>query len=222
MDFAGLFRGLAAIDYAGPLTFESFSSAVVSPDLSNNLWVPPGMPSWRTDRMCSVSRGRLAALDMRMHLARRQAARTQLPWAAPAAAGACGATFGVTRQTWQRMHAASSTRSGVRHASRRRKLGAAGRLQVARHLPGFCLFATLQEAYATVAYAPPPAAYAVAKTCSSLVLMAVKMASMEHKYPLGGCKGAPGKPGCHGTAKKAHYRSRGTGVEAGNIRRRMG
>lgn len=39
VDFAGLFRGLAAIDYAGPLTFESFSSAVVSPDLSNNLCV---------------------------------------------------------------------------------------------------------------------------------------------------------------------------------------
>ena len=39
VDFQGLFRGLAAIDYAGPLTFESFSSAVVSPSLSNTLCV---------------------------------------------------------------------------------------------------------------------------------------------------------------------------------------
>ena len=39
MDFQGLFRGLAAIGYAGPLTFESFSSAVVSPSLSNTLCV---------------------------------------------------------------------------------------------------------------------------------------------------------------------------------------
>lgn len=39
VDFQGLFRGLAAIDYKGPLTFESFSSAVVSPSLSNTLCV---------------------------------------------------------------------------------------------------------------------------------------------------------------------------------------
>lgn len=39
VDFQGLFRGLAAIDYTGPLTFESFSSAVVSPSLSNTLCV---------------------------------------------------------------------------------------------------------------------------------------------------------------------------------------
>ena len=39
VDFQGLFRGLAAIGYAGPLTFESFSSAVVSPSLSNTLCV---------------------------------------------------------------------------------------------------------------------------------------------------------------------------------------
>ena len=39
VDFAGLFRGLAAIDYQGPITFESFSSAVVSPELSNTLCV---------------------------------------------------------------------------------------------------------------------------------------------------------------------------------------
>jgi D-psicose/D-tagatose/L-ribulose 3-epimerase len=39
VDFEGLFRGLAEIDYRGPITFESFSSAVVSEDLSNNLCV---------------------------------------------------------------------------------------------------------------------------------------------------------------------------------------
>ncbi|CAL8467552.1 g7090 [Coccomyxa elongata] len=39
VDFQGLFRGLAASGYTGPLTFESFSSAVVSPSLSNTLCV---------------------------------------------------------------------------------------------------------------------------------------------------------------------------------------
>ncbi|KAK9909828.1 hypothetical protein WJX75_008097 [Coccomyxa subellipsoidea] len=39
VDFTGLFRGLAASGYTGPLTFESFSSAVVSPSLSNTLCV---------------------------------------------------------------------------------------------------------------------------------------------------------------------------------------
>jgi D-psicose/D-tagatose/L-ribulose 3-epimerase len=39
VDFQGLFNALAAQAYTGPLTFESFSSAVVSPDLSNNLCV---------------------------------------------------------------------------------------------------------------------------------------------------------------------------------------
>ncbi|KAF6263003.1 xylose isomerase domain-containing protein [Scenedesmus sp. NREL 46B-D3] len=39
VDFTGLFRGLADIKYTGPITFESFSSAVVSPELSNNLCV---------------------------------------------------------------------------------------------------------------------------------------------------------------------------------------
>lgn len=39
VDFEGLFRGLAAINYKGPITFESFSSEVVSPDLSNTLCV---------------------------------------------------------------------------------------------------------------------------------------------------------------------------------------
>lgn len=39
VDFKGLFNALAAIGYEGPITFESFSSAVVSEDLSNNLCV---------------------------------------------------------------------------------------------------------------------------------------------------------------------------------------
>jgi D-psicose/D-tagatose/L-ribulose 3-epimerase len=44
VDFTGLFRGLKQIDYQGIVTFESFSSAVVDPDLSytlaiwRNLW----------------------------------------------------------------------------------------------------------------------------------------------------------------------------------------
>lgn len=44
VDFTGLFRGLAEIDYQGIVTFESFSSAIVDPNLSytlaiwRNLW----------------------------------------------------------------------------------------------------------------------------------------------------------------------------------------
>ncbi|SHH23759.1 D-tagatose 3-epimerase [Jatrophihabitans endophyticus] len=37
IDFAGFFAALAQVDYRGPITFESFSSAVVSPGLSNDL-----------------------------------------------------------------------------------------------------------------------------------------------------------------------------------------
>jgi D-psicose/D-tagatose/L-ribulose 3-epimerase len=39
VDFRGLFRALVAAGYTGPITFESFSSAVVSKDLSNALCV---------------------------------------------------------------------------------------------------------------------------------------------------------------------------------------
>ncbi len=37
LDFTGFFHALADISYTGPITFESFSSAVVSPTLSNDL-----------------------------------------------------------------------------------------------------------------------------------------------------------------------------------------
>lgn len=37
LDFTSFFHALAVIDYRGPITFESFSSAVVSPTLSNDL-----------------------------------------------------------------------------------------------------------------------------------------------------------------------------------------
>lgn len=37
LDFGSFFRALADIKYTGPITFESFSSAVVSPTLSNDL-----------------------------------------------------------------------------------------------------------------------------------------------------------------------------------------
>lgn len=39
LDFTSFFHALATIDYRGPITFESFSSAVVSPTLSNDLAV---------------------------------------------------------------------------------------------------------------------------------------------------------------------------------------
>jgi D-psicose/D-tagatose/L-ribulose 3-epimerase len=37
IDFPGFFGALAEVGYAGPITFESFSSAVVSPTLSSDL-----------------------------------------------------------------------------------------------------------------------------------------------------------------------------------------
>ena len=39
VDWARMWGGLAAADFKGPITFESFSSAVVSPSLSNTLCV---------------------------------------------------------------------------------------------------------------------------------------------------------------------------------------
>ena len=50
VDFPALFRALAAARYQGPLTFESFSSAVVSPSLSSALCV------WRN--LCALPHGR--------------------------------------------------------------------------------------------------------------------------------------------------------------------
>lgn len=56
VDFEGLFRGLAAIDYTGPITFESFSSEVVSKDLSNTLCVWRNMWS-DSDHLARQARG---------------------------------------------------------------------------------------------------------------------------------------------------------------------
>jgi D-psicose/D-tagatose/L-ribulose 3-epimerase len=39
LDFGAFFHALADVDYTGPITFESFSSAVVSPGLSSDLAV---------------------------------------------------------------------------------------------------------------------------------------------------------------------------------------
>ena len=39
VDFDSLFRGLSRVDYRGPITFESFSGDVVSPDLSHVLCI---------------------------------------------------------------------------------------------------------------------------------------------------------------------------------------
>ena len=43
IDFTAFFHALADIAYRGPITFESFASAVVAPDLSNNLAIWRGM-----------------------------------------------------------------------------------------------------------------------------------------------------------------------------------
>ena len=39
VDFPGFFRALAHIGYEGPVTFESFSSVIVAPELSNALCI---------------------------------------------------------------------------------------------------------------------------------------------------------------------------------------
>ena len=39
MDFSSFYRALAQVGYDGPMVFESFSSAVVSADLSNTLGI---------------------------------------------------------------------------------------------------------------------------------------------------------------------------------------
>ena len=71
VDFGALFRALAAAGYEGPLTFESFSSAVVSPSLSNTLCVwrnlcavppPPGQPALVFQSSHSTRSLRTAAL----------------------------------------------------------------------------------------------------------------------------------------------------------------
>ncbi len=49
VDFASFFKGLAEIGYGGTITFESFSSAVVSPTLSNALGVWRNLWSDGTD-----------------------------------------------------------------------------------------------------------------------------------------------------------------------------
>ena len=55
VDFPAFFGALAAINYAGPVTFESFSSAVTTPGLSSTLAI------WRntwTDSLDLARHGR--------------------------------------------------------------------------------------------------------------------------------------------------------------------
>ena len=61
LDLTGFFHALADIHYTGPITFESFSSAVVSPTLSNDLAI------WRNlwddgDDLARHARGQIAGL----------------------------------------------------------------------------------------------------------------------------------------------------------------
>jgi D-psicose/D-tagatose/L-ribulose 3-epimerase len=69
LDFGGFFHALADIGYTGPITFESFSSAVVAPGLSNDLAI------WRnlwTDGD-DLARHALAFMQAQLHAAPRGA-----------------------------------------------------------------------------------------------------------------------------------------------------
>jgi D-psicose/D-tagatose/L-ribulose 3-epimerase len=71
VDFQGLYTALAAQGYQGPLVFESFSSAVVSPDLSNTLCVWRNL--WRDSAELAVhARGYIDAQWSAAVLAHKQ------------------------------------------------------------------------------------------------------------------------------------------------------
>jgi D-psicose/D-tagatose/L-ribulose 3-epimerase len=63
VDFDSFFRALATVGYDGPVVFESFSSAVVHPDLSNTLGI------WRNLWADGEDLGRHANSYIRNHLA---------------------------------------------------------------------------------------------------------------------------------------------------------
>lgn len=71
VDFDTFFRALARIGYQGPITFESFSSAVVAPDLSRMLGIWRNLWNDGDDlgaHANSYIRGKLAAVDtIRLH-----------------------------------------------------------------------------------------------------------------------------------------------------------
>ncbi len=60
LDFTGFFHALADIGYRGPITFESFSSAVVAPDLSNS-YLARHVERWRTARRARATVSRVQA-----------------------------------------------------------------------------------------------------------------------------------------------------------------
>lgn len=62
VDFVGFFRALARIGYTGPVTFESFSSVVVAPELSNALCI------WRVPWSDSVDLATKAYAFITSHL----------------------------------------------------------------------------------------------------------------------------------------------------------
>jgi D-psicose/D-tagatose/L-ribulose 3-epimerase len=72
IDFGPFFRALAQVGYAGPVTFESFSSAVVDPVLSNQLGV------WRNlwDDSDHLARHALAFMHTGLESGNRAAIRT--------------------------------------------------------------------------------------------------------------------------------------------------
>ena len=70
LDFDTFFDALAGIGYGGPITFESFSSAVVSPRLSSDLAIWRNL--WSDGRdLAAHARGYLAGQLSRAVVARR-------------------------------------------------------------------------------------------------------------------------------------------------------
>jgi D-psicose/D-tagatose/L-ribulose 3-epimerase len=71
VDFDTFFRALARLDYQGPITFESFSSAVVAPDLSRMLGIWRNLWTDNDDLGAHANafiRGKLAAVEtIRLH-----------------------------------------------------------------------------------------------------------------------------------------------------------
>lgn len=69
VDFVGFFRALQHIGYAGPVTFESFSSLVLTPELTNALCI------WRVpwDDSVDLATSARGFIEAQLHAAERQA-----------------------------------------------------------------------------------------------------------------------------------------------------
>ena len=120
VDCEGLFRGLAEIGYQGPVTFESFSSAVVSP---GRRW---GRARLRLQLLVGfglVWGGCACRPSVKCCLIQPTKCKpaASLPQTCPTTC-ACGATCGATPLTLLPMPAATSITSGGRRALQQRRV----------------------------------------------------------------------------------------------------